>query len=123
MSARDRCPRRREGRADPGGIDDFHDPYRVTIGRRRGYIDLGAEMPLAAEKEGRRIAVEVKSFLGPSELDDLERALGQYGIYRVVLEKRNPQRLLYLALCRMICAPCCSTKWTSVTFCGLSRSG
>lgn len=54
-----------------------HDPYRLTIGRRRGYIDLGAEMPIAAEKEGRRIAVEVKSFLGASELDDLENVLGQ----------------------------------------------
>jgi XisH protein len=75
-----------------------HDPYRITIGRRRGYIDLGAEMPLAAEKEGRRIAVEVKSFLGASELDDLENALGQYGMYRVMLAKRDPGRALYLAV-------------------------
>src|SRR5438128_115422 len=75
-----------------------HDSYRIAIGRRRGYIDLGAEMPIAAEKEGRRIAVEVKSFLGASELDDLEHALGQYGIYRVVLQKRDPERALYLAL-------------------------
>jgi hypothetical protein len=75
-----------------------HDPYRIAIGRRRGYIDLGAEMPLAAEKEGRRIAVEVKSFLGASELDDLENALGQYGVYRVVLMKRDPGRILYLAV-------------------------
>lgn len=75
-----------------------HDPYQLSIGRRRGYIDLGAEMPIAAEKEGRRIAVEVKSFLGSSELDDLEDALGQFGIYRVILEKRDPDRVLYLAL-------------------------
>jgi hypothetical protein len=75
-----------------------HDPYRLTIGRRRGYIDLGAEMPIAAEKEGRRIAVEVKSFLGASEMDDLENALGQYGVYRVMLQKRDPARVLYLAL-------------------------
>jgi hypothetical protein len=75
-----------------------HDPYRLAIGRRRGYIDLGAEMPLAAEKEGRRIAVEVKSFLGASELDDLENALGQYGVYRVILEKRDANRMLFLAL-------------------------
>lgn len=75
-----------------------HDPYRLTIGRRRGYIDLGAEMPMAAEKEGRRIAVEVKSFLGPSEMDDLENALGQFGVYRVILQKRDPERILYLAL-------------------------
>ena len=28
-----------------------HDPYKVMIGRRRGYIDLGAEL-IAAEKNG-----------------------------------------------------------------------
>jgi hypothetical protein len=75
-----------------------HDPYRLAIGRRKVYIDLGAEAPIAAEKAGRKIAVEVKSFLGESELDDLERALGQYGIYRVALQKREPDRVLYLAL-------------------------
>jgi len=41
-----------------------HDPYRLTIGKRKAFIDLGAEMPLAADKDGRKIAVEVKSFLG-----------------------------------------------------------
>lgn len=75
-----------------------HDPYRMAIGRRRGYIDLGAEMAIAAEREGRRIAVEVKSFLGASEMDDLENALGQFGVYRVILEKRDPDRTLYLAV-------------------------
>jgi hypothetical protein len=70
----------------------------MAIGRRRGYIDLGAEMPIGAEREGRRIAVEVNSFLGASEMDDLENALGQYGVYRVILEKRDPDRRLYLAV-------------------------
>ncbi len=75
-----------------------HDPYRITIGKRRGYIDLGAEMPLAAEKDGRRIAVEIKSFLGLSELNDFENAIGQFGVYRVALQKRDPERVLYLAV-------------------------
>lgn len=75
-----------------------HDPYRLTIGRRRAFIDLGAEMPIAAEKEGRRIAVEIKSFLGLSELNDLENAVGQFGVYRVALQKKDPERILYLAL-------------------------
>lgn len=59
---------------------------------------MAAEMPLAAEKEGRKIAVEVKSFLGQSPLDDLEDALGQFGIYRAMLELREPDRSLYLAV-------------------------
>jgi hypothetical protein len=98
MPARDRYHEAVKNALVQEGWTITHDPYRLTIGRRRGYIDLGAEMPIAAEKEGRRIAVEVKSFLGESELDDLEDALGQYGVYRVVLEKRDPERVLYLAL-------------------------
>jgi|SRR4051794_21571173 len=98
MSARDKYHNAVKNALMQDGWIITHDPYRIAIGRRRGYIDLGAEMPLAAEKEGRRIAVEVKSFLGASELDDLENALGQYGVYRVVLGKRDPGRALYLAL-------------------------
>jgi hypothetical protein len=75
-----------------------HDPYRLTIGRKKTYIDLAAEMPIAAEKDGAKIAVEVKSFLGLSEMDDLEDALGQYGVYRAILALREPDRVLYLAL-------------------------
>ncbi|WP_445240167.1 element excision factor XisH family protein [Microcoleus vaginatus] len=33
------------------------------------YIDLGAEKVLAAEKAGQKIAVEIKSFLGASEVN------------------------------------------------------
>ena len=75
-----------------------HDPYRIVIGQRNTYIDLAAEMPIAAEKEGRQIAVEIKSFLGQSVIDDLENALGQYGVYLAVLQLRDPARVLYLAL-------------------------
>lgn len=45
-----------------------HDPYKILIGRRKGYIDLGAEL-IGAEKELEKIAVEIKSFLGLSDLD------------------------------------------------------
>jgi hypothetical protein len=98
MSARDKYHNAVKNALIQDGWTITHDPYRIAIGRRRGYINLGAEMPLAAEKEGHRIAVEVKSFLGASELDDLENALGQYGVYRVTLAKRDPGRTLYLAL-------------------------
>ncbi len=53
-----------------------HDPYYLMVGKRKSYIDLAAEMPIAAEKEGRKIAVEIKSFLGLSALNDFENALG-----------------------------------------------
>lgn len=46
------------------------DPLTLKVGRRRVLVDLGAEKLLAAEREGRRIAVEIKSFLSPSPLYD-----------------------------------------------------
>ncbi len=42
------------------------------------YIDLGAEKLLAAEKNGHKIAVEIKSFLGSSALSEFHLALGQF---------------------------------------------
>ncbi len=50
-----------------------HDPLSLKWGVKDMYVDLGAEQLLAAEKGLRKIAVEIKSFIGPSEPDDLER--------------------------------------------------
>ncbi|MEG3851371.1 element excision factor XisH family protein [Microcoleus sp. herbarium19] len=75
-----------------------NDPLTLKIGGRSAYVDLGAQKLLAAEKEDRRIAVEVKSFIGPSPVHDLEQALGQYIMYSQVLERQNSGRLLYLAI-------------------------
>jgi len=75
-----------------------HDPLRLSWGGRDMYVDLGAERLLAAEKAGQRIAVEVKSFVGASEMDDLEKAIGQFVLYQAVLAEREPDRLLFLAV-------------------------
>lgn len=53
---------------------------------------------LAAEKGDERIAVEIKSFIGASDMQDLENALGQFILYRTVLAQRDPGRVLYLAI-------------------------
>ncbi|MFP4100775.1 element excision factor XisH family protein [Coleofasciculus sp.] len=74
------------------------DPLRLKVGGRMAYVDLGAQKLFAAEKEGRKIAVEVKSFLNPSPVQDLEQALGQYIMYSQVLSKLEPKRLLYLGI-------------------------
>ena len=62
------------------------------------FIDLRAERLLAAEKDQQKIAVEIKSFTGPSDMADLERALGQYVLYHDVLAERESERMLYLAI-------------------------
>lgn len=61
-------------------------------------IDLGAEKLLAAEKGARRIAVEVKSFVGLSTISEFHTAVGQFFNYKIALEQLEPERVLYLAV-------------------------
>src|SRR5262249_19565402 len=75
-----------------------HDPFKLQLGVRRFYVDLGAERLLAAEKGTRKIAVEIKSFAGPSEMKDLEDAVGQFVVYEHALRRKEPERALYLAV-------------------------
>ncbi len=62
------------------------------------YIDLAAERILAAEKTGQKIAVEIKSFLGASDVTEFHLALGQFLNYRSALRLTEPDRTLYLAV-------------------------
>jgi hypothetical protein len=75
-----------------------HDPYYLRFEERRGFVDLGAEAPLAAERDSVRIAVEIKSFINPSVVADLAVALGQYTLYKSWLLRTDPTRSLYLAI-------------------------
>jgi hypothetical protein len=75
-----------------------HDPYSLKIGKKDLFVDLGAEKLITAEKDSVKIAVEIKSFVSPSEIQDLENALGQYILYQNVLQKIEPDRILYLAI-------------------------
>jgi XisH protein len=75
-----------------------HDPFRLAYGGKDMYVDLGAERLVAAEKQGRRIAVEIKSFVGESELRDIEQAIGQFVVYRAVLAEIEPDRQLFIAV-------------------------
>lgn len=75
-----------------------HDPYKITTETRKLWIDLGAERLIIAERKNHKIAVETKSFLGKSDVNDLENALGQYTLYLLLLEKQDPERVLYLAV-------------------------
>jgi len=85
------------------GWNITHDPYNLTAVRRNGKrvgipIDLGTERIFAAEKSGEKIAVEVKSFLRASVVNEFHRAVGQYLMYRVGLLGQEPDRLLFLAI-------------------------
>ena len=63
-------------------------------------IDLGAERVVAAQRENIRIAVEIKSFLSKSAVQDLKEAVGQFVLYEEALRRSpaNADRVLYLAI-------------------------
>lgn len=80
-----------------------HDPLTLSFGGKDLFVDLAAERTvLAAERAGQRIAVEIQSFLSPSPVRDLQEAVGQYEIYRALLEEMEPDRIPYLAVPRRI---------------------
>lgn len=74
------------------------DPYRIEFEEFRLYADLSAERPIAAERENEKIVVEIKSFLSRSNVYDFENALGQYRLYRRLLEEIEPEAKLFLAI-------------------------
>lgn len=76
-----------------------HDPLSFNLGGVKMSIDLAAERIIAAEREGKKIAVEVKSFLEKSSaISEFHTALGQFINYRSALRRREPERVLYLAV-------------------------
>jgi hypothetical protein len=87
--------------ADGWTITD--DPLTLRVGDRILHIDLGAERsPIAAERAGELIAVEIQSFGSPSPVADLQQALGQFAMYRSILGRRQPDRTLFLAVPRVV---------------------
>jgi hypothetical protein len=75
-----------------------HDPLSIQVGGVEMYIDLGADKLVAAEKDGQKIAVEIKSFIRTSAIYEFHLAIGQFRNYRLALSKEDPERSLYLAV-------------------------
>ena len=75
-----------------------HDPYHVSVEEVGYEIDFAAEPLLAAEKDENKIAIEVKSFIRPSTINEFHRAVGQFNDYSVALEIQDPERVLFLAI-------------------------
>jgi XisH protein len=74
------------------------DPLFLKVGGIDFFIDLGAEKLLAAERDGKKIAVEIKSFINTSSITDFHLAIGQFINYRVALKASDPERQLFLAV-------------------------
>ncbi|MGB2924872.1 MAG: element excision factor XisH family protein [Limnothrix sp.] len=74
------------------------DPLYLKVGGVEFYVDLGAEKLIAAERGSEKIAIEIKSFVGTSQMTDFHLALGQFLNYRVALKVKEPDRKLFLAI-------------------------
>ena len=74
------------------------DPYLIRYKDVDLFADLAAEKLIASERQGKKIVVEVKSFLSPSPMRDFELALGQYILYRNLIQLTAPEYSLYLAV-------------------------
>lgn len=79
-----------------------NDPYYLNVLKTQYEIDLGAELPLAAEQNGIKIAIEIKSFRSLSPANEFHTVLGQYLNYFTFLALQEPERILYLAIPSLI---------------------
>jgi XisH protein len=76
-----------------------NDPLIIRISEAvKVHIDLAAESAIAAERNTEKIAVEIKSFIASSDINEFHTALGQYLNYCQALEENEPDRIVYLAV-------------------------
>ncbi|NJS41152.1 XisH protein [Candidatus Gracilibacteria bacterium] len=72
--------------------------YELEYGGDNLYPDFAAEKSIAATRDKERILVEVKSFIGRSFIADLQATIGQYVMYKEVVEAQTLDFKLYLAI-------------------------
>jgi len=80
------------------GWEITDDPYVISYGERFLFVDLGASGFIGVKQGNKHIAIEIKQFGGQYPVKDLQQAIGQYSLYRLLLDQIDPSRDLYLAI-------------------------
>jgi hypothetical protein len=78
-----------------------HNPLRLrlpTYGTQTSQDEAAAEPLLAAEKDERRIAIVVKSLVGHSSMEDLQKVWQLLRLCHMGLRTTEPDYALYLAV-------------------------
>jgi XisH protein len=75
------------------------DPYPLEYEDVELYPDLAVEKFISEEQKQRKIIIEIKSFISPSLIKDFEMALGQYILYRNLIQlAQDEYQEIYLAI-------------------------
>ena len=77
---------------------DYSRSIHFTGRNSRTLNRLGCRKGGCGRKDGQKIAVEIKSFIGPSKISQFYTALGQFISYRAALQQQETDRILYLAV-------------------------
>ncbi len=78
-----------------------HDPLSIIYGGTALSTDLGAEKSSEIANQTiavELIAVEVKDFDNKGAMSEFEKALGQFRLYKSLLKRKDPDRVLFLAI-------------------------
>jgi len=74
-----------------------HDPLILGDSELRVYPDLGAQKNVA-DRGIRTLAIEIKVFGTIGQVSELQKAIGQYVLYRSILRSSQSTHLPYLAV-------------------------
>ncbi|CAD5927317.1 fdxN element excision controlling factor XisH-like protein [Planktothrix agardhii CCAP 1459/11A] len=75
------------------------DPYPLEYEDVELYPDLAVEKFISEEQKQRKIIIEIKSFISSSLMKDFELALGQYILYRDLIQlAQDEYQEIYLAI-------------------------
>ena len=79
-----------------------NDPLPLKLGDLHLHVDLGAEKVIGAERNGDKIAVEIKTLSGGSVVSEFQKTIGQISMYQESLRENDFDRKLYLAISQNI---------------------